>query len=118
MPTREEIESIGLITGHVADAIIYSRDPKFMARRSSGQSAEPPKLRLVSDNQASRDPAKRLLAIVEKLQLKAVDLDNHADRSESGTAAQSFREAAEISRKLAARITSEIELIRSGRRVP
>jgi hypothetical protein len=118
MPTHEEIEAIELITEHVADAIMCSRDPKFLARRGSGRLAKPPTLRLVSDNQGSRDPVNRLLAIVEKLQLKAVDLDGLADRSESEIAAQSLRDAAELSRKLASNIIAEIELIRSGRRVP
>lgn len=118
MPTLEEIEAIELITEHVANAIMCSRDPKFIARRGWGRSAKPPMLRLVSDNQASRDPANRLLAIVEKLQSRAVDLDGHADRTESESAAQNLRDAAELSRKLAANILSEIEFIRSGRRVP
>ena len=118
MPTHEEIEAIELITEHVADAIMYFRDPKLLARRGSGRSAMSPLLRLVSDNQTSRDPANRLLALAEKLQLKAVDLDGLADRSESEAAAQSLRDAAKLSRKLAANIISQIELIRSGKPVP
>jgi len=118
MPTHEEIEAIELITEHVADAIMCSRDPKVLARRGSGRSSKSPLLRLVSDNQASHDPANRLLALAEKLQLKAVDLDGHADRSESETAARNLRDAAELSRKLASKIISQLEFIRSGKRVP
>ena len=118
MPTREEIDAIDLITEHVADAIMYSRDPNFLARRGSEPTAKPPLLRLVSDNQTSRDPAIRLLALAEKLQIKAVDLDGLADRSESETAAQNLRDAAELSRKLAANIISQIEFMRSGKHVP
>ena len=118
MPTHEEIEAIELITEHVADAIMWSRDPKFLAKRGSGRSAKAPLLRLVSDNQTSRDPATRLVALADKLQLKAVDLDGLADRSESEAAAQSLRDAAELSRKLAAKIISQIEVIRSRKRIP
>ena len=118
MPTPEEIEAIDLITEHVADAIMCSRDPKNLVGRGSTPSTKSPLLRLVSDNQASRDPAIRLLALAERLQLKAVDLDGYADRSQSETAAQNLRDAAELSRNLAANITSQIEFIRSGKCVP
>jgi hypothetical protein len=118
MPTPEEIEAIELITEHVADAIMCSRDPKSLARPGSGRSAKSPLLRLVSDNQTSRDPANRLLVLAGKLQSKAVDLDSLADRSESETAAQNLRDAAELSRKLATNMISQIEFIRSGKRVP
>jgi len=117
MPTREEIEAIDLITGHVADAIMCSRDPEFMAKQDNGRSDRPPLLRLVSDNQALHDQADRLLALAETLQSKAADLDGHADRSESETAAQALRDAAELSRKLALNIISQVEFIRSGRRI-
>jgi hypothetical protein len=118
MPTHEEIEAIELITGHVSDAIMHSRDPKYLARPSPGRSAKSPLLRLVSDNQGPRDPANRLVALADKLQLKAVDLDGLADRSKSEAAAQNLRDAAELSRKLAAKIISQIELLRSRKRVP
>ena len=115
---REEIESIELITEHVADAIMYSRDPKSLEKQGSGRSTKPRLLRLVSDNQAFPGPANRLLDLAERLQLKAIDLDGYADRSESETAAQNLRDAAELSRKLAANIIDQVELIRSGKRIP
>ena len=118
MPTREEIESIELITEHVADAIMYSRDPKSLEKQGSGRSTKPRLLRLVSDNQAFPGPANRLLDLAERLQLKAIDLDGYADRSESETAAENLRDAAELSRKLAANIIDQVELIRSGKRIP
>lgn len=118
MPTREEVEGIELITEHVADAITYSRDPKFLAKQGSRRSTRPPLLRLVSDNQASSDPANRLLELAEKLQLKAADLDGYADRSESEATAQDLRDAAELSRRLAANIITQVELVRSGKCVP
>ena len=117
MPTREEIEAIELITGHVADAIMYSRDPNFLARPDPGRPAKPP-LTLVSDNQTFREPAHRLLALAEELQSKAVELEGLADRSESGTDAQNLRDAAQLSRNLAVRIIAQVEIIRSGKRIP
>jgi hypothetical protein len=109
-PTREEIEAIELITGHVADAIMWSRDPRYFARPSQ---SEAPLLRLVSGHQEAREPTARLLALAEELQSKAIDLDSHADRAESGTAAQNLRDAAALSRRLAANLLSQIELIKS-----
>ena len=116
MPTHEEIESIDLIIEHVADAIMCSRDPMFLAKRKKERSAKPPLLRLVSDNPAICDPANRLQAIAEKLQLRAADLDDLADRSDSDTTVEELRRAAELSRKLAANILSQVEFIRAGKR--
>ena len=118
MPTHEEIEAIEMITEHVADAIMFSRDQKWLARGGSGRPAKRPMLRLVSDDQDSGDPADRLLAIAEKLQLKAADLDRNADGSESETTTRNLREAAELSRRLAANIIAQVELFRSGKSVP
>ena len=117
MPTREEIDAIDLITEHVADAIMCSRNPKYLGKLRSERLASAPMLRLLSDNQAYDDPADRLRAIVEKLQSKAVDLDGYADRSESEDLAEDLREAAELSRMLAASINAQIDFIRSGRRI-
>ena len=116
MPTHEEIESIDLIIEHVADAIMCSRSPMFLAKRDKERSAKPPLLRLVSDNPAICDPANRLQAIAEKLQLRAADLDDLADRSDSDTTVEELRRAAELSRKLAANILSQVEFIRAGKR--
>lgn len=116
-PTREEIEAIDLITEHVAEAIMWFRDPHYfagLASRSSGA----PLLRLVSDNQEANEPTTRLLALAEKLRSKAIELDSHADRSKSETAAQNFRDAAELSRKLVANLMAQIESTKSGKRGP
>ena len=114
MPTHEEIEAIDLITGHVADAIMCSRDPQFFARPDPRQSGTP-LLKLVSNNQEACDPAARLVALVEKLHSKAGDLDRYADRSESETDSQNLRMAAELIRKLVADLISQIEIARSKR---
>ena len=118
MPTNEEIQAIDLITEHVADAIMFSRGPEFLAKSRSGSSARPPQLRLVSDNPVFQDPANRLLAIVEKLQLKAIELDQLADRSESKAVASDLRDAAELSRKLAANIIAQIKFFGLGGHLP
>jgi hypothetical protein len=111
-PTRQEIDAIDMITGHVADAIMWSRDPISAARRSPHGSTEAPPLRLVADNLQARDPAARLLTLAEELQSKADYLDSQADRSESETAAQNLRDAADLSRKMAANLMSRIGLMR------
>jgi hypothetical protein len=112
MPTHEEIEAIGLITRHVADAIMWSRDPHYHMRRETRRSGGSP-LSLVCDNQEAYEPAGRLLAIARQLELKAGDLDRYATRSESEVTAEDLRSAAELSRKLAANIMAQIKRIRS-----
>src|SRR3954452_24487407 len=67
MPTREEIEAIELITGHVADAIMWFRGLQLVAQPDRHESGAP-KLKLVFSNQQACDPAARLLELVEKLQ--------------------------------------------------
>jgi len=109
-PTREEIEAIDLITEHVADAIMWSREPGYFANRVSDRS-DTPILRLVSGHPERPTPVVRLLALAEKLESKAVQLDSHASQAESEAAAEDLRNAAELSRKLAASLLYEIELI-------
>ena len=112
-PTRGEIEAIEMITEHVADAIMWSRDPHDLAPTILPSLANTPLLKLVSDNKEPRNPAARLAALAEKLQSKATELDRHADCSGSETDAQNLRRAAELSRILAANIVAQIELVRS-----
>ena len=114
-PTREELKAIDMITEHVADAIMWFRDLQDFAQPASRPLADAPLLRLVSDNKEFRDPAARLAALAEKLQSKAADIDRYADRCESETEARNLRKAAELSRKLATNIVSQIELGRSGK---
>lgn len=116
-PTQEEIEAIDMITGHVADAIVWSRDPHYSVPVSR-PSADPAVLKLVSDNKEPRDPASRLVALTERLKAKAADLDRHADFAESESEAENLRKAAELSRELIANITAQIELLRSGKPAP
>jgi hypothetical protein len=115
-PTREEIEAIELITGHVADAIMWSRHPGTFDKPASPGSGRP-RLRLVSSLPDGRERATRLLALAERLQSKAVDLDSHADRAQSAIAAQDLRDAAELSRNLAANLLQQAAFIESGKPV-
>jgi len=117
-PTREEIEAIDMITENVAEAIMWSRDPHNFAPAVSRSPTDTPVLKLVFDNQEPRDPASGLLALIEKLQSKAVDLDRYADRSKTETDVQNLRNAAELSRKLAANLILQIELVRSEKSFP
>ena len=112
MPTHEEVEAIELITGHVAEAIMWLRSPQFVARPDPHLS-QTPKLKLVSNNQVVYDPASRLAALVEKLHSQAANLDRYADCADSEAEAQVIREAAELSRTLSANIMMQIELVRS-----
>ena len=115
-PSHEEIEAIELITEHVADAIMWSREPGYFEKRPSNRSGAP-RLTLVSDLSGARGRTTRLRALAEKLQSKAADLDRHAARAESAGAAQDLRDAAELSRNLAANLVYQIELIESGKPV-
>ena len=112
-PTRAEIEAIDMITEHVADAIMRSRDPHNFMPPVSPSPARAPMLKLVCDNEVPRDPAARLVTLAEKLQSKAADLDRFAARSGSQIDAQNLKKAAELSRKLVANIMSQVELARS-----
>ena len=114
LPTHEEIEAIELITGHVADAIIWFRGPQLVAEPDRRQPGAP-KLELIANNQQARGPAARLEALVEKLQSKAADLERYADRAVSEADAQSLRGAAELSRTLVANLMLQIDLVGSGK---
>ncbi|MCH8616523.1 GAF domain-containing protein [Sphingomonas sp. SM33] len=112
MPTHEEIEAIEMITGHVAEAIMWSRGSEFIARPDRHQS-DAPKLKLVSNNQEACDPATQLVTLVENLHSKAADLDRCANRAESDADAHALKKTAELSRMLIANIMLQIELISS-----
>jgi hypothetical protein len=114
MPTREEVEAIELITGHVADAILWFRGPQF-ATRSDRRLSKTPKLKLVSNQQEAHDPASRLAVLVEKLRSNAADLDRYADCAASEADVRVIREAAALSRKLSANLMMQIERARSGK---
>ena len=105
-PSREEIEAIDLITEHVADAIMQSRDQDNFASPVSME----PRLRLVANNQEAENQDTNLLALAETLRSKAADLDRHAKQAASQSLARNLREAAKLSRKLAANLMAQAGL--------
>jgi GAF domain len=109
MPTLQEIEAIDLITGHVSEAIMWFRGPQFVGRQGR-QKSEPPRLKLVANNQGASGPATRLLALVGELHSKAAILERYAERAESEADAQLLKITAELTGKLSANIMLQIEL--------
>jgi GAF domain-containing protein len=112
IPTLEEIKAIELITGHVADAIMWSRDPRYSKSLETHRSGAPP-LRLVCGNHEVQEPTGRLLALARKLELNAGDLERFAVQAQTEAHAEDLRSAAELGRKLAADIMAKIECIKS-----
>jgi len=107
-PTLEEIESIEMITEHVAQAIMLSRKIQALERPR-----EAPGLKLVSDGEsifeAPADRRSRLLSLVRRLQSKSDALDRIADRTEAGEEAQNLKAAARLSRDLISILRCEID---------
>jgi len=110
IPTLEEIDAIGLITGHVADAIMWFRDHGTFEKPKKRQSNRP-QLRLISDLGVS-DSTRRLLVLARRLERNAADLERHAGQRDSQTT-EKLRDAAELSRKLVVNILTEIERVKS-----
>jgi len=115
MPTDEEVNAIGMITGHVADAIMWSRDPRYLARQERHQ-PNTSRLKLVSGGEEVEGPADRLLALAAKLETKAADLDRYAIQSRSDEVTEVLANTAILSRKLAASVKDQIN--RLGSREP
>ena len=111
MPTKDEIKAIEMITEHVADAIMWSRDPRYLGTQEAR-----PQLKLVSDNDDAHGAVGRLLALAAKLESKAADLDRYAVQSNSEDVAKILANTAELSRKLAASVTEQIGGVGSRRR--
>ena len=116
MPTQEELEAIELITEHVADAIMRSRETGSFAGTTPRRSR--PFLKLVSNNEESSDPVARLVALVDKLHSKAADLDRYADHIESESDAQKLRRAAQLGRRLAANIIRRTARVEESEQPP
>ena len=104
-PTRDELEAIEMITGHVAQAI--------MSARHSGRlhaSRGPPVLKLVSNSNEERPsgPFAELLMKVTKLEAITAQLERQASREECGAARASMEVLAGDSHKLAVAIRDQI----------
>jgi GAF domain-containing protein len=111
-PTGDEIEAIGMIADHVAQAIMWARGTQDLERPSSKQIAERPRLKLVCNNEIEAEVPLDLSALqglVARLQSKAADLDDYADRATSSDAAATLRSAAELSRTICTTIGKQID---------
>lgn len=102
-PTADEIEAIGMITEHVAQAIMWAR---------GFEEGERP-----AETGAEFDRRARLLALVVRLRSQAADLERHADEAECDGTAQPLRTAAELSRRLIAALLWEIDSPPAGTRL-
>lgn len=105
-PTRDEIDAIGMITEHVAEAIMLARNVQDREQKSGR-----PWLRLVPSNgetPAAEDRYGRLLKLAETLDSKVPGLNRLAE-AETPEAAEALRETGELSQKLAEAIRSRVQ---------
>jgi GAF domain-containing protein len=107
-PTRDEIEAIDVVTGHVADAIMWAGTVE--ARRTG----HAPRLRLVHDADRVRGAGgfDRLLQHAQKLETLAAELERHAD-TEDSQSATILNSVAQDSRRLVSAIRLQIDRERS-----
>jgi GAF domain-containing protein len=112
-PSSDEIESIAMITEHVAEAITFWRNVQDL-QRSPRHS---PRLRLVSDTEAQvRSAGERLInlsSLLASIEHKVAELDRLADENETQQARDILRATAKLSRKLVAILRREIDEISS-----
>ncbi len=98
-PTTDELDAIDMITGHVAEAIMWAR----------GRRAQ---LKLVSDDRSppetESDRPDRLLTKVARLEAIAADLERYAANAGSEECAAALRAVAEDSRTLASLIRRQV----------
>lgn len=107
-PTRDEIEAIDMITEHVAHAIMWARGVQDLEPPGIQSALEAPWLKLVSDHEPVPD-MDWLLQKLRRLETLAVELDRHADTSDSEESRSALRAAAEDSRRLITVIRQQIE---------
>jgi GAF domain-containing protein len=102
-PTRDELEAIDLITGHVSQAIV----------RAHAGEREPPRLRLVGDNPIRPgDPFYGLLSKIARLENILAQLEREALSHESQESRAEMKHLAENSRKLADVVREHVERLR------
>jgi len=89
-PTDDEIDSIDMITRHVAEAIVAARSVQDLQKPIRSR----PRLRLATD------PVAHLASLAAKLQSKAAELDRLADLQESDEEARKLKDTVELSQKL------------------
>lgn len=105
-PTRDELEAIDMITGHVARAILS-------AREGTTPAGERPRLRLVADNPpvagAQHGPFDALLMKATKLEKLAAKLEQQAASPDSEETRTSLEILARDSRRLAKAIRRSLD---------
>src|SRR4249919_2830948 len=110
-PTQEEIEAIGMITEHVAQAIMRARHVQDLEQPAYRHAA--PRLKVVADDVfapgADRQRPEQLLEAIEGLEAMAAGLDLHADNASSEKLKSLLRAAAADSRRLISTIRHDIE---------
>lgn len=111
-PTSEEIEAIDLITKHVADAIMWSRSPRYQPVGSASKA----RLTLVVSNEEVPESADRLLMLAEKLHAQVAVIDRYATQSGCSIDAENLGEAAKLGRALA-NIVTQIALLGSRKSI-
>jgi hypothetical protein len=99
-PTVQEIEAIGMIADHVADAIMFARGADLAKR---------PRLTLVCDNDSMPDWQLRLMRRVERLEAIATGLDSYAQSAASEENKAALQLVAEDSRRLIRTIRERME---------
>jgi hypothetical protein len=117
-PSEEAIQAIEMITEHVAQAIIMARRVQDGAGLAPPRFA-PPRLKLVASNEPeppANDQSTRLLELAEKMESKAADLDDLAERTASQEAVEAARRAAELIRQVAETIRAKVDNGPSPRR--
>jgi GAF domain-containing protein len=110
-PTRDEIEAIAMITGHVAQAITLARGIQDLEQRQSSEIAGPPVLAVAEVADVPVPAAgelARLMRSVEKLQSLAEELDRAAE-VESDAAADNLKATAADCRRVVRVIRGLIE---------
>lgn len=111
-PTQDEIEAIEMITNHVAQAILLSRDIQDVDEPQLRQGTARPHLKLVPPSDLSDDSPdelNRLLQSIEKFQLFADELDRLAGKANVESAAEALRAVSADCRRLANVIRTQIE---------
>ena len=111
-PTLDEIDAIEMITNHVAQAILLSRDIQDVEEPALSQDRARPFLQLVpGPDSPGESPAEaaRLLQSIVKFQAFAIELDRLADMADAESTAQALRAASADCRRLGSVILSQIE---------
>lgn len=112
-PTREEIEAIGMITEHVAHAIMWARAVQDLEPPGSGQARAAPRLKLVSGDFPVPDAVRLwpgpLVKCVDRLESLAAELERHANNADSEELKALLKSASANSRRLVTAIRRDIE---------